>query len=83
MTIYLAGTCLYTLMIIVPILSLGLWFLKFKLVFSDETNHLRPWMLVYSLSGILQVIYFKLVLWELIQMIKEGLNGSASDQITP
>ena len=49
---YTTGTFFYTLVLVVPVLSVALWVLKFELVWSDYENNLKAWLFVYSASGI-------------------------------
>ena len=45
-------------MIIVPLLAVGLWATKYELCWSDENNHLKPWLFTYACSEIFQLIHY-------------------------
>ena len=71
---YTTGTFFYTLMLVVPILSVAHWVLEFETVWSDQDNHLKPWLFIYSASGIFQVMNFLLVVRRLMLPLLEEYN---------
>ena len=62
-------------MVIVPVLSVGLWISKFELVWSDQNNNLKSWLFTYSASGIFQVINYLTVIREIIRTLTEESEG--------
>ena len=55
---YPAYIFFFVFMIIVPLLAVGLWATKYELCWSDENNHLKPWLFTYASSGIFQIIHY-------------------------
>ena len=65
-------------MVIVPVLSVGLWISKFELVWSDQNNNLKSWLFTYSASGIFQVINYLTVIREIIGTLTEESDGQVA-----
>ena len=75
---YTTGTFFYTLVLVVPVLSVALWGLKFELVWSDLENNLKAWLFVYSASGIFQLInYFKVVRLLMLTLLDDNSEADA------
>ena len=63
---------------VVPVLSVGLWISKFKLVWSDHNNNLKSWLFTYSASGIFQVINHLTVIQQIIGTLIDDSDGQAA-----
>ena len=69
------------MMIAVPLLNCVLWASKFELVWSDENNHLKPWMFVYFTSGICQIIHYVAELHDCIKDLNYGSKDHLVQQV--
>ena len=74
----MAGIFFYTLTIIVPVLSVGLWASKFQLVWSDQNNNLKSWLFTYSASGIFQIINYLTVIHDIIKTLTDESEDQAA-----
>ena len=75
----MASIVFYTMVVIVPVLIIGLWFVKYDLTWSDENNHMQSWLFACAAIGACQIIHY----FSHVRILRTAIIVAHEKDLTP